>query len=114
MDAREVARRQAKITEWLREALPAGKVIGPEERSGRRGLPDSEAGCYVWWIIVGQKHRLLIPEAVLGHGSDQSEDVRVALIRQGFLERLRECKRWVVGKELELRCGGPVSYPERT
>lgn len=106
MAGREVMRRQGKITEWLREALSPNQVIGPEQANKRKELPDTEGDCYVWWMMVAGKRRLLVSKSVLDHGYDESSDVIEALSRQGLTERIEECRRWVLGREFDLNCQG--------
>jgi len=76
------SRRQTRITQWLRDALSPVQVIGPEERPKRKDLPSTGAACYLLWMIVAGKRRLLISESVLDDGSDESSDVIEALVRE--------------------------------
>jgi hypothetical protein len=57
-------------------------------------------------MIVAGKRRLLIPKALLDHFTDESSDIIEALVRQGLTEQVEECRRWVLGKEFDLSCGG--------
>ena len=104
---KELARRQTKITQWLRDAISPIQVIGPAEQgSKRKDLPAIEGDHYVWWMIVAGKRRLLIPKALLDHFTDESSDIIEALVRQGLTEQVEECRRWVLGREYDLNCGG--------
>jgi hypothetical protein len=104
---REISRRQTKITQWLGDVLSPIQVIGPEKQGPKRKeLPPTEADHFLWWIIVAGKRRLLIPKPLLEHFTDQTSDIIEALARQGLAEQVEECRRWVLGAEFDLTCGG--------